>query len=148
MGLPNHQVIPPHWQDHHRPVAESTMTALCRVHGPDGPPVWPDVTPSPGPVYAADVPCRVQQQVGEQSAEAATQEVHTRDYLVTVPLSRFPDLPVTDSGPYITVTGYKPGHEGDPHLIGRRLKVNSIQRGSLVWERDLVCTDDLTNGRA
>ncbi|WP_256376004.1 DUF6093 family protein [Citricoccus sp. K5] len=146
VGLPNHQVIPPEWQQHHRPVAESTMTGLCRVHGADAPPVWPDVEPSPGPAYASDVPCRVQQRTGEREAEVVSQDVSTREYLVTLPLSRMPDLTVTGSGPYITVTGYKPGHDGDPHLIGRRLKVTSIQRGTLVWERDLTCLDDLTQG--
>ncbi|MDI3330700.1 MAG: DUF6093 family protein [Micrococcus sp.] len=146
VGLPNHQAIPAGWADHHRPVAVSTMTGICKVNGPDGPPVWPSETPSPGETYAIDVPCRVQQQVGEQTVEAAAQQVSTKDYLVTLPLDAFPDLPVTDEGPYVTVTGYKPGHDGDPTLIGRRLKVTSVQRGTLVWERDLICTDDLTQG--
>lgn len=124
------------------------MTGACRVHGPAGPPVWPAVEPSPGETYAADVPCRVQALVSATAAEAVTQQVTTRRYLVTLPLSRVPDLTVADTGPYVTLTGYKPGHEGDPHLIGRRLKVVDVQRGTLVWERDLVCLDDLTNGGA
>lgn len=146
VGLPNHQVIPPGWQDLHRPVAESTMTGICKVHGPDAPPVWPAVEPSPGHTYASDAPCRVQALVSATEAEAVTQQVTTRRYLVTLPLSRVPALAVTDKGPWVTLTGYKPGHEGDPHLVGRRLKVVDVQRGTLVWERDLVCVDDLTNG--
>lgn len=146
VGLPNHRVIPAGWQAAHRPTAESTMTGVCRIHTADGPPEYPSQTPTPGALYADGVPCRIQQQVGERDAEAATQQVHTRDYLVTVPLALFPDVPVTDTGPYLTLTGYLPGHDGDPTLVGRALKVTSIQRGTLLWERDLVCTDDLTNG--
>lgn len=148
VGLPNHAVLPPLWQQHHRPIAESTMTGLCRVHGASGPPVWPSQEPSQGPVYAENVPCRVQRIAGDREAEAATQQVTTAQYLATVPLDMFPDLPVTDTGPHLTVTGYKPGHAGDPHLIGRPLKVTSIQRGTLVWERDLTVMDDLTQGGA
>ena len=146
VGLPNHQVIPPGWEQAHRPVAVSTMTGVCRVHGPDGPPAWPSETPSSGPVYASDVPCRVQALVSSTEAEAVTQKVTTRRYLVTLPVSRVPDLTVTDTGPWVTVTGYQPGYEGDPHLVGRRLKVVDVQRGTLLWERDLICSDDLTQG--
>lgn len=148
VGLPNHQVIPAGWQAAHRPVAVSTMTGLCRVHGPDGAPVWPYEHPTPGTMYAEDVPCRVQRIAGDRTADVATQQVTTAEYLLTVPLESFPDVPVTDTGPYVTLTGYAPGHEGDPTLVGRRLKVTSIQRGTLVWERDLTVTDDLTQGGA
>lgn len=147
VGLPNTRVIPAGWAAHHRPAANSTMTGVCELTGPGGPPTWDNPEGTPGTILATDVPCRVQQLTGENEAEAAGQDVHSRDYLVTLPLALVPDLVVTDHGPWVRVTGYQPGHEqdGDPHLVGRSLKVLAVQHGTLLWERDLVCRDDLTN---
>ena len=147
IGLPGTRVVPTGWAAHHRPVANSTMTGLCKVTGPAGPPDWDTGQATPGELLAERVPCRVQQLTGENEAEAAGQDVNARDYLVTLPLHLVPTLTVTDNAPWVTITGYQPGHEqdGDPHLVGRRLKVLSVQHGTLLWERDLICRDDLTN---
>lgn len=145
VGLPHHQVIPPGWQEHHRPVAEQTMTGICDLTGPMGPPDYGETKPSPGEALASAVPCRVQQTRGESRADAVGQLVDTRQYLVTLPLSQVPDLTITDEGPIVRVLSYKPGHDGDPTLVDRPLRVTNVQRGTLVWERDLTCLDDLTN---
>ena len=147
VGLPNTRVVPPGWAAHHRSTANSTMTGVCELTGPSGPPTWDNQEGTPGTVLATDVPCRVQQLTGENEDEAVGQDVHTRDYLVTLPLHLVPALTITDNAPWVTITGYLPGHEqdGDPHLVGRRLKVLSVQHGTLLWERDVICRDDLTN---
>lgn len=149
--LPNHSVVPAGWAAHHRPVANGTMTALCDVHAP-GTIEWPATELTPGERYATDVPARLQQLNAPREATPAGQEVTQQQYLVTMPLHLVPAAAqnITDSGPYVTVTGYMPGRaqDGDPHLVGRPLKVLAVQRGSLLWERDLICVDDLTNGGA
>lgn len=141
----NLPVIPEGWAAHHRPAANSTMTGVCVLSGPAGGYDYETGELEPGPVLAADVPCRVQELKNEGRAEAATQMVDTRRYLVTLPLDRVPALTITDQGPVVTVTGYKDGHDGDPHLVGRPLRVVNVQHGTLLWERDITCVDDLTN---
>ena len=148
VGLPNMHVIPPGWQDAHRPTAVATMTGICRIEdtAAAGPPVFGAPVGEALPLLAQDLPCRIQQVRGEANREQAEQSVDTRRYLVSLPLDLVPDFAVTDAGPVLRVTGYKPGHEGDPFLVGRALRVTNVQRGTLVWERDLSCVDDLTNG--
>lgn len=141
----NLPVIPDGWAAHHRPVAKSTMTGICKLTGPAGGYDYDTGELAPGPTLAADVPCRVQELNREARAETAGQLVDTRQYLVTLPLDRVPALTITDQGPVLTVTGNQPGHDGDPHLTGRPLRVLSVQHGTLLWERDLTCVDDLTN---
>lgn len=146
VGLPNMKVIPEGWQAAHRPVAEGTMTGLGQLESPSGPPVFGAPEGQAGTALTNVLPCRVQQVRGEADRTTGYQRVDTRRYLVTMPLDGVPDFEVTDQGPIFRLAGYQPGHEGDPHLIGRPLRVTNVQRGTLVWERDLTCVDDLTNG--
>lgn len=147
VGLTNHAVIPPGWEEHHRPIPVSAMTGVCDVHGPDTAGTYPDFTTTPGPVLAEGVRCRVQELKREGRAPTVAAYADTRQYQVTVPIEAWPvGVEVTDHGPRVTVTGYKPGHAGDPDLIGRRLLVINMQRGTLSWERVLTCVDDLTEG--
>lgn len=138
MTFPGSRVIDPRWSAHHRPVAVGTMTARCTIdRDGDGAPVWDDETgtwtkPDRVVLYT-DMPCRVQQQKQPQEASTGGEEVTTHDYLVPVPVS---------------VVGVKVGHQvlvdacpDDLSLVGRRLTVTDVQRGSLVWERDLICID-------
>ena len=144
VGLPNTHVIPPGWELHHRPVAESSMTGRCRVVLPGKAGEYPDFVSSPETVLARTV-CRVQQQNRPDRAEASGQSVDTRDYLVTLPAEAWPTgTRVSDSGPVVIVEGYLDGHAGDPDLIGRRLNVEQVLHGTLRWERDLYCTLDLS----
>jgi hypothetical protein len=140
MPRPGSQVIPAGWSAHHQPVAEGTMTARCTIdRAGDGPPVWNDDTgaydPIPRVVLHADVPCRIQQWKQPLVADVGQQELTTHHYLIPVPVY-ITDVAV---GQQVLVTT----NPDDPSLVGRRLDITDVQRGSLAWERDLVCLDHL-----
>lgn len=117
------------------------MTAVCTIRLPgavQGP--WNattgQYTSTPhAPYYTG--PCRVQQLHQPNEVSAGEQRVSTHDYLVPVPAA----VTAVELGHILTVTAGGP--DLDPSLIGRLLTVTDIQRGSLTWERDLTCTDDL-----
>lgn len=144
VGLNRTTIIPPDWETHHRPVAVSTMTGLCRVIRPGQPGSYPDFETGPETVLVETV-CRVQQQNRPGRVNAEGQLVDSRDYLVTIPADAWPTgTVVDDTGPILVVDGYLPGHAGDPDLVGRHLRVEQVLHGTLRWERDLYCTVDLT----
>lgn len=147
VGLTNHAVIPPGWEAHHRPIPVSAMTGVCVIRGADVPGEYPDFDTTVGPVLADGVPCRVQELKREGRTPTVGAYADTRQYQVTIPLEDWPTgVEVTDHGPLVTVTGYQAGHAGDPDLIGRRLLIINMQRGTLSWERVLTCVDDLSEG--
>lgn len=145
MPFPNSRVIPAGWQTYHRPVAEGTWTALCTIDAPGvGPGTWNPVTMQNDPpariVLHTNVPCRVQQHTLPQAADVGTQQVSSHDYLVVVPVT-ITDVAVDHC---VTVTGSRDQMDPvDPSLIGRLLVITDVQRGSLLWERDLVAIDNL-----
>jgi hypothetical protein len=119
------------------------MTGLCDILEPAGPePYDPDPGWSPWRTTRTGVRCRVQLQsdrgqapvVGDQVVTAAT-------YLVTLPLEDAEGLRVGEGGHVLRLTGYKPGHAGDPALIGRELRAVQVMLGTLQFERDVVCTE-------
>lgn len=133
------EVIPPGWSKHHQPVAEGTMTGACEITDPDATVqgefdndtgTFPS---TPAPPYYADR-CRAQQQKQPQVATTGAQQVSTHDYLVTVPAS----LTAVKLGHLVKITAAE-----DASLTGRVLKVTDIQRGTEIWERDLICIDYL-----
>lgn len=135
--MPATRVVSAGWEAHHRPVAEQAMTAVCDITRPGtGPGVFdPETgtTTGPDPVtVASGVPCRVQEQDQPRDADAAGQQVAARRYLVAVP---YPNADVR-VGDTVTVTA-----ASDPSLAGRGLPVVDVQRGSLLFERDLECVD-------
>jgi hypothetical protein len=145
MPFPNSRVIPPGWQAHHRPVVEGTWTAWCTIDAPGvGPGIWNPVTMQNDPparvVLHTNVPCRVQQHTLPQAADVGTQQVSSHDYLVVVPVT-ITDVAVDHC---VTVTGSRDQLDPvDPSLIGRLLVITDVQRGSLLWERDLIAIDNL-----
>ena len=145
VGLNRTTIIPPDWETHHRPVAVSTMTGLCRVIQPGQPGSYPDFETAPDVVLVETV-CRVQQQQNRAArGDSQGQLVDSRDYLVTIPAEKWPTgTVVDDTGPILVVDGYLPGHAGDPDLVGRHLHVEQVLHGTLRFERDLYCTVDLT----
>ena len=145
VGLNRTTIIAPEWERHHRPVAVSTMTGLCRVIRPGQPGGYPDFEPGPDVVLVETV-CRVQQQQNRAArGDSQGQLVDSRDYLVTIPAEKWPTgTVVDDTGPILVVDGYLPGHAGDPDLVGRHLRVEQVLHGTLRFERDLYCTVDLT----
>lgn len=145
-------VFPAGWEARHRPTAEASMTAVCEVLEPNGPePYSPDPLWEPWAAVAAGVPCRVQQRnsgAGSAgSAVVADQALTVREYLVTLPLGAVPGIRAGEGGHIIRVTGYRPGHGGDPALIGRELRVKQVLLGSLQFERDLVCVENTTQNQ-
>lgn len=140
MPFPNPRVIPAGWSAHHQPVAVGTMTARCTIdRDGTGDPVWDEDTGTwtqPARVVLhTDVPCRIQQQKQPQVADVGQQQVSTHDYLVPVPIT----ITDVELGQQLLVTV----NLDDPSLVGRRLEITDVQRGSLAWERDLVCIDHL-----
>ena len=139
MPRPGSHVIHPDWEQRHRLTATATMTALCVIdrEDPDGTPVFDPVTGTTSrprvTVYSG--PCRVQRRsVAESERQSGDQEVTTADYLVVIEHDADP-VQVADR---VTI-----GDSSDPTLTGRALTVSAVMRGSLRWERDLICVDDL-----
>lgn len=139
MPLDGSRVIPVGWSKHHQPVAEGTMTGACTIRDPratvtgafDEDTGIYETTPA-APYYANK--CRAQQQKQPQVATTGDQRVSTHDYLVTIPASETR----VKTGHIVTVTAAE-----DASLIGRPLQVTDIQRGTEIWERDLICIDHI-----
>lgn len=136
MPLEGSRVIPAGWEAHHRPVLETTWTATMTFRRISGPPVHDPVTGSTSQpkaiVYAGA--CRIQEhQVSAHSTEAAAQVITTHAYQVSLAVEA--DLQQNDVGTVDTCN--------DPTLVGRVLRVDDIQRGSLLFERDVIVIDDL-----
>lgn len=143
MPLQRTRVIPTGWSGHHRPVVAGTFTATCAIRRPGGVPGVFDPETGETPTTAHDPHytggCRVQVLPSlEQEAVTGDQEVTTVGYRVSIGYNVTPDLAVGD---LVKVTAVD--DNGDPTLVDRSLRVESFSRGSLMWERDLVCIDDL-----
>lgn len=146
-GRPGTSVIPADWADSHRPVIAKTLGATIAFRHPGGTtgPLDPDTdqpTYVPNPPYQTGK-CRIQvlARADQQKTDVADQPVQKVGYLVVVDTTD-EDLahPITvdDLGDITAVDA-----NGDPTLVGRTLVVDSIARGSIVWERDIYCTDVL-----
>lgn len=131
------------WEEHHRLITEGAMTAICEIRGPEGPRDFETGLPTPGELIASDVACRVLAEGEGRGGQPTAQPTDTRAYHIAAPVHRVPELTITDDGPILYVTGYKPGHAGDPQLIGRPLKITNVYIGSLVWERVLSATTEV-----
>lgn len=126
-------VIPDGWEDHHRPVTEAAMTATVELwSGADPEWVWDDQAQQEvrdlGDLLWTG-PARIQQRNDTDLGVAGGQQVTTHRYLVTLPHD-------VGTGTWVQVV-----ESGDP-LLGL-LRVVDTQKGSLRWERDLLCTDHL-----
>jgi hypothetical protein len=137
------RVIPHDWSAHHRPVLDTTHTVTVTIRPPGGTlgtfdPVLGTRPVTPYPVYYTGL-ARVQLMVRaqDQIRNAGEQQVSTIGYQVTL------DSEVTgiEIGYLVRVTELD--DNGDVSLIGRDLTVEAIERGSLYWERRLLCSDDL-----
>lgn len=137
MPLEGSRVIPSGWEAHHRPVLETTWTATVTFRRLTGTPVHDPATGSTSQestvVYAG--PCRIQnnETTSAGSMVAGAQKITSHDYQVSGPVEM--NLKVDDVG---TVDS-----ANDPTLVGRELTVTDVQRGSLLFQRDVICTDNL-----
>lgn len=136
MPRPNSRVIHPDWEARHRPVLATTRTATVTFRRFSGPPVHDPETGSTGRpkaiVYTGEF--RIQEdQVTASVTDAAAQQITTHRYQLSGEVEVA--LEIGDVG---TVTA-----TNDPTLVGRELRVTDIERGSLLFERTFICTDNL-----
>lgn len=141
-GSGRRTVITPDWSAHHRPILDGTRTATVALRRPGGTPGAFDPAtgtyPStPFPAYYTG-PARVQVlPANDQVRLLAEQQVSTLGYQVTLDY----EVAGVQLDDLLAVTAVD--DNGDDDLVGRDLTVESIERGSLHWERRLLCTDNL-----
>lgn len=145
MPLPGTRVIHPRWAEHHRPVAEGGMTATVslRLPGATATGAFDDDTgntpTAPHAPYHTG-PARIQaMSTRAQEALAAEQQVTTLAYLVSVEWDAATGEQDVAAKHLVHVDAVDAN--GDPTLVGRDLVVQEVVHGSLVFERDLICTD-------
>ena len=141
-GRPGTSVIPKAWEASHRPVVSKTLGGRCTIHAPSAPAalqVKPDLTYEPAGEPAAalyDGPFRAQALNAKEAAGlVGDQEQITTGYLLVVDADA--DVPVRS---VVTIADAT-----DQTLVGVRLVVRKIARGSHRFERDLWCVEDLTD---
>ena len=137
MPLEGSRVIPAGWEAHHRPVLETTWTATVTFRRFTGASTHDPNTGSTSrdSVVVYTGPCRIQhhETTSAGSVIAGAEKVTTHDYQVSGPVSM--DLQRDDFGTVDTCN--------DPTFVGRELTVTDVQRGSLLFQRDVICTDNL-----
>lgn len=135
--LPGYKIIPPRWAEHHRPVANATMTAPCVIKRiSDGPPPYPlpEGWTSERPIHESV--CRVQELKREGGGTPGEQPTAERQYLIPVPLTNADGVALPE---------LRSGERGDiVHAIGRQFRIVQVMFGSQEWERDLICVDNQT----
>jgi hypothetical protein len=141
-GSGRRAVIPADWSAHHRPVFDTTHTATVTLRRPGGTqgafdPATGTWGNTPATAYFTG-PARIQLlSDSEQNRMAGEQEVSTLGYAVML------DHAVTgvQIDDVLKVTAVD--DNGDTGLVNRELSVEAIVRGSLHWERRLLCTDTI-----
>lgn len=147
-GRPGTQVIPSKWSQAARIVIGKTRTGCCTLRHQGSTPgdfdsetgTYPDAVPHAG--YWSGT-CRVQVAplLGGQAQDAAGEPVTTVGYMVAVDVKADDPDDEIRIGDLVRVDALD--DNGDPSLIGRDLTVVSIARGTLAWERDLGCLDQV-----
>jgi hypothetical protein len=137
-GRPGSPVIPKAWEAQHAPVAVKTMTGGCTIRHPGTIRIYDEATSqtrtTPNLPYYTGA-CRVQAlAIGDSRVLVAEEQVTRRGYLIAVPA----DVAEAAVDDQVTITS-----SNDPSLTGKTLTITSVQRGSLRFERDLICLDDL-----
>lgn len=136
-------MIPDGWQTTHGTVVAKTWTIGCTIRRPGGTKTGDldqttgtyDITANP-PHFSGNA--RVQALSVEETARlVAEQELTSAGYRVVVALTA-DDVAVDDVVTFVTVPT-----DADQTLVNRQLTVRAVTRGSLAWERDLICIDHL-----
>lgn len=144
MPFPATRPVRPDWSTGLRPTVAGTMNATCEVLGLPSPGVYDPATMTTtgarGPVRWVGA-CRVQSYSGHRprSADQAGQEITTRVYLVQLDESGTPVPADLSEGWSVVVTDCPT----DVSLVGRRMPVTDVLRGSNRACRDVICTDNL-----
>lgn len=130
--IPGYQVIPQGWAQHHQPTANATMTAEGTIHRlTGGPPPYPKPVGWTGGDQIHAALFRVQELKREGGGTPGEQPTVERQYLITTKITDCPALQAGERGDMI-------------HVLGRKFQIRSIMGGSLLWEVDLVCLENLT----
>lgn len=135
MPLSNTSMFHPQFEARHRPTANGQLTAECVITRPSSTPnAWDDaagqnVYPTPSSVYSGA--CRVQRQAEATAVTVADRTVPVAGFVVVIPTTAA--LVQVNDVVEVTVC------VGDPALVGRTLKVRYALRGSITWQRDLIC---------
>lgn len=144
-GRPGTKVFPADWEISHAIVVGKTYTAHVKIyeHNTDGnaPVLNADFTYASGAPATVlyDAMARIQALGNSMDAQVLTadQAASTAGYLIVIDREAA-DIPV---GSIVQVT-----ESTDPTLdTARRMVVRKVARGSLRWERDLWCVDDLSS---
>ena len=142
--FPSSRVIHAEWARHHLPTAEGSFTAVCTIThgGTEG--TWDPVNGStPGTVNTLYTGvCRVRALPQQRPAvvDAADQLTAKPPYQVAITREAAVAVPV---GASVTITAVD--DNGDVHIVGARLTVESVHTASLAWEYVLNCTRDTAN---
>lgn len=146
MPFPATRVLHPDWSAHHRPTAESAMTVgMMFTRAGTGEGTYNDpatggdgTTTPPARTDVAATTARIQaRNASERVVLVGENTVTLRTYLVAVPVDAG-DIRVDDHGEVTSVAA-----DADPELLGLVLRVRDVIYGSEVWQRDLICEDDL-----
>lgn len=142
-GRPGTPVIGSGWAEAHRPAMEATLDATCSIRAPGGTPgTFDPVTLeyTGGSAAAAHFTgaCSIEDlAAGEQQLIAGSEQIPTVGYRVVLAVAAAVQTAV---GHIVTVGD--PGPNGDPTLAGKQLVVASIERGSRVFTRSLLVTEN------
>lgn len=129
--LPGWQVIPKKLAEHHAPTVNATMTEMGTIYRvTSGPPPYPKPAGWTNRQALHTTEFRVQQLNREGGGTPGEQPTRERSYLLTAPLG-VPKLQTGERGDVIEVAG-------------REFRVQQVMFGSLLWEIDILCTDNLT----
>lgn len=134
------EVVPNYWEEYHEPVAAGTRTIAVDIYAGPAPgepnqnwdPVARVDRPNHG-TWLYQTSARIQRLITGQEEPAGGREATSQRYLVTLHRDRAPSL--------LNRIRVIPG--GDPLLDGKYLSIIDVQGGSLRWERDLICLDNL-----
>lgn len=146
MPLPTTRVITDAWATTHRAVSESAMVGACTITRGATPTTPAAYDPSTGrstlpqrnTVYTG--PCRVTatQTTSAGLVSEAARQNHPRTYLICIPgdssQPQVNDLVTVDTSP-------------DAAMVGAILSVVGIRRGSLAWDRVLLCEEQTPTTR-
>jgi hypothetical protein len=136
--------VPLGWGVQHQPVVVGTFTVTVGWRRPGGTegsfdPNTHSKTTTPNAAYATgSARVQVLPALQQEKVVAEDDQVTTVGYRVSVPVDST-DYKVNDLG---TITAVESGN-GDPSLVGKVLTVVAIERGSLMFERDLIVIERL-----
>ncbi|NUS58674.1 MAG: hypothetical protein HOV66_28055 [Streptomycetaceae bacterium] len=141
-GRPGSRLLRDDWATAHRATANRTHTAACTIRHPGGTAGPVDQATGRKAITAAAAhytgACAVVSlPTAGQTPDVADETVTVVTCQVTLAWDAAPD---TTEGDLITITA--PGPHGDPALAGKTLRVASIGRDSMSWERIFSCTED------